>query len=218
MKRKNIIFLVFLLMLSFTKVNAADLCTSAKYSNLKKKAASIKSEWKLNFDEAHKAYFTLKLTNVDDDLLLKYNETVYKPKNGEITLNDMLDGGNTYALKIYGGYETSCVEEYIYTKNVKVPKYNYYSETDACKENPEFKLCDKFYDGTIENDTVFNKKLKEYLKSDEHKKVVNDKKNKETTTYIAIGAGVVLVAGGAYFMFVKKKNVVKGKKVKNEKK
>lgn len=218
MKRKNIIFLIFLLMLSFTKVNAADLCTSSKYSNLKKKAASIKAEWKLNFDDAHKAYFTLKLTNVDDDLLLKYNDNMYKPKNGEITLNNMFDGGNTYALKIYGGYETSCVEEYVYTKNVKIPKYNYYSESDKCKENPEFKLCDKFYDGTIENDTEFQEKLNEYLNSDEHKKVVKDKNNNKIITYIAVGAGVVVIAGGAYFMLIKKKNINKGKKVKNEKK
>lgn len=218
MKKRNIIIFIFLLMLSFTKVNAADLCTSTKYSNLKRKAASINAEWELNFDEAHKAYFTVKLTGVDNDLLLKYNDTFYKPENGEIVLNNMLDGGTTYGFKIYGGYETSCVEEYVYTKNVKIPKYNYYSETKECKENPEFKLCDRFYDGTIENDTVFHKKLNEYLKSDDYKKVVNDKKNKKTLTYIAIGTGVVVVAGGAYFVFNKKKNVNKGKKVKNEKK
>ncbi len=218
MKKKSIIFLVFLLMLSFTKVNAADLCTSTKHSNLKKKAASIKVEWELNFDEAHKAYFTVKLTDMDDDLLLKYNETFYKPQNGEITLNNMLDGGTTYGFKIYGGYDTSCVEEYVFTKNVKIPKYNYYSETKECKENPEFKLCDKFYDGTIENDTVFQQKLNEYLKSDEYEKVVKDKNNKKVITYVIIGTGLAVVVGGAYFVFIKKKKIIKGKKVKNEKK
>ncbi len=218
MKKKKIIFIIFLLMLSITKVNAADLCTSAKYSNLKKKAASIKAEWELNFDESHKAYFTIKLTNVDKDLLLKQNEIIYTPEDGEITINNMFDGGNTYELKIYGGYETSCVEEYIYTKNIKVPMYNYYSEYKECEENKEFKLCDKYYDGVIENDTEFYEKLNEYLKSDEYEKVVNEKNNKKYITIIAIAVGVVAIAGGTYFVVKKKKMLSKRKKAKNEKK
>lgn len=218
MKKKRIIFIIFLLMLSITKVNAADLCTSAKYSNLKKKAASIKAEWELNFDESHKAYFTIKLTNVDKDVLLKYNETTYEPVDGEIILNNMFDGGNNYQLKLYGGYETSCVEEYLYTKNLKVPSYNYYSEYEKCKENPEFMLCDMYYDGVIENDTEFYGKLNEYLKSDEYEKVVNERNNKKYITYIAIVAGIIVIAGGTYFVINKKKILGKRKKAKNEKK
>ena len=77
----------------------------------------------------------------------------------------MLEGGRTYEFKFYGGYDSACVEEYLYIRKLEIPKYNYYSEKDACIEYEEFPLCGKYYSGDIPSDEYFNEQLQAYIDS-----------------------------------------------------
>ena len=58
---------------------------------------------------------------------------------------------------MYGGYDTDCVEEFLYKKTIKIPKYNVYSEREECIEYEEFPLCNKWYSGEISGDEFFLK-------------------------------------------------------------
>lgn len=213
------VILLGILTFSFQNVFAANICTSTKYNDLKKKASEIKAKWELKFDVSNNAYFDISFENVDENLMLSFMGIYYEPKDGKIVLENSLDGGTTYKFNFYGGYNHSCVEEYVYTLSLKVPKYNKYSEMEECKENSEWELCDKWYAGEINDENDFRNKLEEYLKSDEKKEVVKDKQDKENNKKIIITVVVVVVAivliGGA---FIVKKNKVVRKKVNNEKK
>lgn len=171
MKKNNIfLFLSFLMLMIPLKVNGADICSSTKYTNLKREAFNAELKYDLKFDESHKSYFVVTIYNVSDNLIVNYNGSALTPdKDNKIVIPTFFDGGSTYEIKFYGGYNTSCVEEYVYSKKIVIPKYNVYSERDECIEYEEFKLCGKFYSGEIKNDTDFEEQLEEYIKSLEKK-------------------------------------------------
>ena len=156
------ISLIFVFTLS-VKVDA--LCTSKRYSNLKMIAYKADVSYELKFDDNHNSYFLLTVNNVDDNILVKFNDVIYEPKNGTVEITSRLPGGETYEVKLYGGYDTYCVEEYLYSKNVTLPKYNKFSERDECIEYEEFYLCNKWYAGTIVDEESFENELDIYIKS-----------------------------------------------------
>lgn len=224
--KKNVMVLIAFLLVFFISnqnVNAANICTSSKYDDLKKKTASIEAKWDLKFDDSNNSYFEITFDNVDDDVMLLFMGAYYEPKNNKIQLDNMFEGGTTYQFKFYAGYDNPCVEEYLYTKSLKVPVYNKYSEMDECKENSEWELCDKWYDGYIQDEEDFRNKLDEYLHSDEKKEVIINQKNNETKKKIIIFSSIVLIIVILIICFTKKKKNKNRKKVlkgeyKNEKK
>ena len=164
MKRKILLIVSILFVFTLSlKVNA--LCTSKRYSNLKMIAYKAEVSYELKFDENHNYYFLLTVNNVDDNILVVFEGATYEPKNGVVNIASRLPGGQTYEVKLYGGYETDCVEEYLYTKNITVPKYNRLSERDECIEYEEFYLCNKWYSGNITDDESFENELDAYIKS-----------------------------------------------------
>ena len=178
--KKNLLYtvVVFLFIFSFTiKVDA--YCTSKRYSDLKAIAYKSEVNYELKFDEKHNHYFEVTLTNVDKDILVSYNGVMLEPVNGTVELENRFADGVTYDIKLYGGYYTHCVEEYLYTKKITLPKYNTYSERDECIEYEEFPLCGKWYKGNIVNEDDFLKQLNDYILSlqenEEEKKPIKSK-------------------------------------------
>lgn len=124
MKSKKLLsfLIMFLILFNLGKVEAANICTEKKYNDLKQKAANIEMKWELKFDKSNNHYFEVSASNVDKDLMLIMSNVVYEPdENGSIIVSLPLEGGNTYQFKYYGAYYHPCVEEYIYTKNLKFP-------------------------------------------------------------------------------------------------
>lgn len=141
------------------------LCTSKKYSNLKMIAYKSEVSYELQFDSNHNYYYVLTVNNVDPSILVEFNGETYEPENGTVVIPAVVQGGSTYDVKLYGGYYTDCVEEYLYTKKVTLPKYNRYSERDECIEYEEFYMCNKWYGGEIQSDEVFEEELNKYKAS-----------------------------------------------------
>lgn len=193
MKNKKIyIILLFIFTIMFIpQVNAVDICNETRYNDLKRKASKAKIEWEFKKDKDNTHYFLVTIDNVDEDLIVINNNLVYEPKNGKITLFDYFSGGKTYQIKFYGGYETTCVEEFLLNKNVKIPKYNVYSEMDECKDNKDFPLCDEWYEKEIKDEEDFYKQLKEYLKTG--KKTEKGKNNDNSLRPIIIVVVIILV-------------------------
>lgn len=186
-------------------VNAANLCTESKYNALKQKASKVEANWNLKFDEKNNAYFEVSFNNVDDDLLLLYNNVYYEPSNSKIELVTLLEGGNTYEFNFYGGYDNPCVEEYLYTKKLEIPKYNKFSEMKECSEYTEWDLCDKWYSGYIESEEDFYNKLEEYKEKIKTGEIVLGKKGKNNYALYTLIFGFTLIVLICAYKFIKKK-------------
>lgn len=210
--KKGIIYCLFvtMLFLNVPNVEAAHLCTGSKINDLKIKAYNSQIVKEQKFDENHISYWEITIYNVDKDILVIHNGATYEPdKDGTIKLDTRFNGGIYYEINFYGGYETDCVEEFVYKKSELLPVYNYYSERDECIEYEEFPLCNKWYKGTIESEEDFLQQLEEYKESlkpkEEPKNDVDNRnifekfidfylENKTYTVPITCVLGVLLVA------------------------
>ena len=181
MKKILILSLLFFPLISIINVDAANICTATKYNELKREAYKVELTWDLKFDDAHNHYFEVTVANMNKDVLLKFGDAVYEANDdgSQFIINTVLEGGNTYEFKFYGGYDNPCVEEYIYTKELTLPKYNKYNELEECIEYEEFPLCNKWYPGDIKDKDYFLEQLEIYKKSlekpEEPKPVVENK-------------------------------------------
>lgn len=167
MKKNNLFLLLvlFVLILIPGKVDAAKICTGKKLSDLKAKAYAAQPTYEFIKDK-NENYFKVTVFNVDKDILVQSGGSIYEPdKKNQVIIETYFEGGETYEIKFYGGYETDCVEEYVYSKKLQLPKYNPYSEREECIEYEEFPLCNKWYSGDIESDEYFLEQLELYKKS-----------------------------------------------------
>ena len=162
--KKNLLLIVTTFIVVFGFVTNVDAyCTSKRHSDLQTIAFKSVVSYELKFDENHNHYFQLKVSNVNKDILVVFNGTTYEPVDGVVNIQTRLSGGKTYEVYLMGGYETQCIEEYLYTKKITVPTYNVYSERDECIEYEEFPLCNKWYSGYIVNEDDFLNQLNEYI-------------------------------------------------------
>ena len=170
MKNKVFVFLllsIFIFIQSILKVDAANICTQTIYNELKRDAYKVSLSWELKFDEKNNGYFEVTVSNMNSNILLVFAGMTYEieEQNETFKINSPLLGGKTYEFEFYGGYNSPCTEEYIYTKYLTLPNYNSYSELEECIEYEEFPLCNKWYDGVIESKEYFYSKLEEYIES-----------------------------------------------------
>lgn len=169
MKKRNYLLIVgfFILMLLFTPKVDAVLCTSKKYTTLKSEAYRVTLTYELKFDSKHQHYFEVTAMNVGKNVMVKRNGYYIEPTkdNDTFVVAYRVDGGKEFEVNIYGGYDTACPEEFLYTKKITLPKYNKYSEREECIEYEEFNLCNKWYSGYIGSDKEFDDALAQYIKS-----------------------------------------------------
>ena len=166
MRKNKILLLIIPLFLFFLSTRVDALCTAKDVSNLKIEAFEANVVYDLKFDKNHNSYFNINIYNVSKNVMVIFNDNVYLPdSNGQIKLETALQGGSTYEFKFYGGYDTTCVEQFIYLKRINIPKYNIYSENEQCIEYEEFPLCNKWYQGDIPNSEYFNAQLEAYIAS-----------------------------------------------------
>lgn len=171
------IHIVIIFVMFFMMPYAYALCSPKNYTDLQAKAFSSSFKWDFYKNNSGEHYFTVTLYNLDKDVMLKYRGREYISKNREsIVLNDYFSGGAIYQFELFGGYDSECPEENLYTKSIEIPKYNIYSEKSECIEYEEFPLCNKWYKGVINSDKEFNDNLDAYKKSKEVKKEIKEVK------------------------------------------
>ncbi len=166
--KKNRLLLLLLIFLFFLpiKTKASNICTSTKFSNLKREAYKTQITYELKFDNKHNPYFEVTAYNVSNDIMIVFDGSEFVPdSNNQIKFVNYFEGGKKYEFRFYGGRNNSCVEEYVYTKKIELPNYNMYSEREECIEYEEFPLCNKWYKGEIKDENDFLDKLEEYKKT-----------------------------------------------------
>lgn len=179
-KKVIIIIITFLIAFLPSKINAVDICNTTRYDTLKKEAYQIKFNYELKFDKDHNPYFELTAYNVSPNVIIIFDGNEYVGDgNNQIKFINAFESGKKYEMKMYGGVDTPCAEQYIYKRTIEFPKYNSYSERDECIEYEEFPLCNKWYKGEIPDDSYFLEKFQEYKKSlekeEKKEKVIEEK-------------------------------------------
>lgn len=201
--RKNAKYMIVtLLMFCFISSVKAEECTYEKQVELNNIASTVKATYEeveidtgetyfddMNFDENGnpvilKYYvkgFNVKLLNLTEELYVEVSNSLGEERtiyfsdtdNGKISLGvKEADQIITYSIKIMSA-KGECAGKDLRTINVLVPKFNSYSETMFCKENPEFDYCQEY----LSSDTQID-----YITFDENAKKYTEKKEQQVET------------------------------------
>lgn len=216
-RMSKLILIIALFLIAIPKVDAARiLCTTSNYSNMKAKAYKTNFSYEFIQTEDNDYYFEIYATGLPEGVEISYGGITYSYKEGKnvIQLLPRFEGGKTYSFNLYAATGYPCVGELLYTKKLKVPKYNVFSVAKECIEYEEFPLCSKWYQGDIPDYNYFLEKLNEYKESlkPEKEPVVEEKEKnifeKIIDWYInnlQISVPItILVVGGTSFVIIRK--------------
>lgn len=231
-KKRNFnvyLYFVFFLVVLFLWTNevsaAREICSSKALSEAKAKINKVNLEYELRYDEHGSHYYSVMVSNLSEGIEFNYGGVTYTYKK-ELpiqTLLPMFDGDNSVEIDFYPSYGKACVGEKIGTKKLTIPKYNKYSEYNACIEYEEFPLCGKHYSGEIESINYFYEKLDDYKKSLEKKEDIVEKEKEKNffekfidiyMENLIITIPLTAVFGGTIVYLIVKKVRVKKKRVK----
>lgn len=176
MKKIKLIFLIILLFILNICVIQAK-CNNSYLSDLRSLATNINFSYDY-YIENDEVLFNVTINNIvpnmyiiDGENNLKY--TYDNTNNGEITLSGYKDL-NKLSYSVYAVGE-DCDGKKLITKNILLPNYNKYYNTDVCRGIEEFAMCNKWTKQVISYNTLIEQTDK-YRKSLETK---DDTKNSE---------------------------------------
>ena len=117
-------------------------------------------------------YFTISLLNLSPNFYVKVKNTVNKNiytlyyedvKDGVVSFDaEDISEVTTYTFTAYTTANTGCSGEKFRSFYLTTPRYNSYSNYDACKANPEFYLCEKYVTFTDIDYYEFEEKMDAY--------------------------------------------------------
>ena len=145
--------------------------------------------------------FTVNINNITNDIYIEENilgQTIYGVGEKQLHYyNDNL----SISFDIYSN-DQSCRGEKLLTQYITLPKYNFFSTSDECKEYPSFQYCAMWLNTTINVDQ-FNDALKAYKHEHATKtetkepslqeKILKFFKENQTILIISVAALVLLV-------------------------
>ena len=215
MKKMKFILLVILLMLTFN-VNAASNCDKNEMARLKELAKKVEFDYEYELVDG-KPIFSINAINLNADLKVVIMENYYNQQykefkndgNNRGTLKNF-EAGERVTVSMYAFVANWCSGEKVYTKNVKLPYYNYFYSEEKCKGYEGYKYCKQLIDTNISEKT-FENGLEAYKKNNETKPVEPVKEESNTTKYIIIGAISLIVAIGAIVLVVRNISRIKKK-------
>lgn len=234
-RNKKINLLIAFLLLFFVLVKTVDAseCGVVEKTDIKTKASNIRVTYVPqvidNGDGTTRRVIDIKIYNVTSDVFLTIGTTgtqVTADKqildyqkigpDGSITLRvPSVTEMSEYQLEIYtnGIY---CSGDVVRTIKLTVPKYNFYSQLEACDGISEFYLCQEYITFNIDKSTFYeqtaayrekmeNPETADLILNDNnvasHKIAIADNSRKK---YVAVG---LIIAGGvvATYIIIKKK-------------
>lgn len=171
MTRYRYVLLFILCMILFPNISKAE-CSYERQAELSRIASNV--QFSYSYEMVNEMpVFTINITNVTSDVYLMdagIDEIV--PVDGERSFTYEIDNF-TFQYDIYSN-DSSCYGEYILTKYITLPKYNFFSNTEECKSNPSFKYCGMWVKVPL-NSEQFSKELEKYKASKNATKGVESK-------------------------------------------
>lgn len=97
--------------------------------------------------------FTVNLFNIDEKLELRYENKVYTPNGGKVTLNNV-EPGSRLSIDVYSTIQNECYNEHLRVVYISVPYFNRFYQSILCKGHEHLNICNsKFLDYQISNQT-----------------------------------------------------------------
>ena len=174
---KKIKIIICLMLFMFCINVKADECTTDEMNRLKELASNVEIIKNLEIKKDNQyddlvSYYTIKISNLNDDLNIFYDEGSQKKLINSENVNDFsFRKGTTATFYVYAYTNNSCINKLLRTITVKFEDYNlyYYSNKDKCNKYPDFKYCQEYMDTSDktyeEIDELFDEYIKEESKS-----------------------------------------------------
>ena len=97
--------------------------------------------------------FTVNLFNIDEKLELRYENKVYTPDGGKVTL-DNVEPGSRLSVDVYSTVQNECYNEYLRVIYISVPYFNWFYQSVLCDGHEDLDICNsRFLDYQISNQT-----------------------------------------------------------------
>lgn len=239
---RNQLFLFIMFMLLFMgSVNADDLaCTPTQLSELRRAASNIKVTYvpttikeqsnnlspETGTNVLTAKYLDIKIYNVADGINIKVSnsgnnveslETNISSRDigndGAITLRQSaLDVVVDYTFEIYS-LSYGCSLQTLRTIKLTLPRYNFYSQLDACSEIADYYLCQEYTTFEVDGATFYDK-VAEYKKKLESQEIIDDdedntgvisKTMSTVSKYKYFVVGLIVVIGVVITIFILKR-------------
>lgn len=178
---KKIAGILLAVVLSVTNVNAASLCSYKETTELNKIASNVKATYEMvektiHFDDkdATKEVVVISIFNITEKVyvVVKNNydiiERTYTFKDTKEGIAEFewenLDKVTNFTIEVYTTNKTNCPYERLKTTYLITPRFNEYFNREACNENPDFYLCQKYVNFKEVDETSFLNQLENYKK------------------------------------------------------
>ena len=123
--------------------------------------------------------FTVNLFNIDEKLELRYENKIYTPDGGKVTLNNIEPGSRLF-IDVYSTVQNECYNEYLRVVYVSVPYFNRFYGSILCDGHEDLDICNsRFLDYQISNQTfilLLNNEEFTLNKDDETVEIVDEDK------------------------------------------
>lgn len=159
------IILILIIMMFPTIINAA--CSYSDIVDLNTLASYVDK----TFDVDSNNKFSLTLTNITEELFLKYNNQNYnRDKNGIVIVKNIEEGTNM-TIGVYSTDKTNCYDTYLRNIYINTPYINEYYNHELCKNYMNYTICNSKFLSYKVTYSIFQKSLEE-IKQNENKKNV----------------------------------------------
>lgn len=123
--------------------------------------------------------FKVNLFNIDEKLELRYENKVYTPNGGKVTLNNV-EPGSRLSIDVYSTVQNECYNEYLRVVYVSIPYFNRFYGSVLCDGHEDLDICNsRFLDYQISNQTfilLLNNEEFTLNKDDETGEIVDEDK------------------------------------------
>ncbi|MGN1267884.1 MAG: hypothetical protein ACI4U0_00030 [Candidatus Aphodocola sp.] len=186
-KIKLLILFIVCYVFSITYVDA-EVCDEADVERLKVLAQDVEVSYDYIGDDELFDRYQISVAGLFDELMVSFDgHDYYYDSTQEGSLSFYRNSG-TYSFEFYS---TSCPYIILTTKNIKLPKFNMYSQTSECQKLKDYKLdiCDEWYQSQI-NDVTFYSIINQYLSEDNTNISYSERIKKFFDEYYLIMTGV----------------------------
>lgn len=208
MKIKYVIVFIFVFFLFVGNGYAA--CSDQELGE----KTAVASDVKISYQHIEKGTFKLIVSNLTKDLFLIDDvNKQYIYGEGVVLELSTYYGGNTYNFRVFSK-SGGCKDLKLTSIAVSLPKYNSFSDDYYCVTNPEFKYCDPWYNGYIDN-AEFTRAKDEYELSkietpvNWYTAVINGVISFVTNNIILLGGALLFILILLIILIVRKKKARK---------
>ena len=167
--------LFLLILLAFPIFVDAECTYKEKYEL---NALSSYIDYTYDYNESSQV-FTVNLFNIDEKLELRYENKIYTPDGGKVTLDNVEPGSRLY-IDVYSTVQNECYNEYLRVVYVSIPYFNRFYGSVLCDGHEDLDICNsKFLDYQISNQTfilLLNNEEFTLNKDDETVEIVDEDK------------------------------------------